>query len=112
MSSKNENGIPYHKNGVFTIFHDGKLASIHIYDDRYKMYYNVSKGKSLEKIYNDIRGIIGRTTSENRYYLGKLKKTLEDEEARKLQEQHKEIKKDVDKTTEMLNKDKDWYHRV
>ena len=112
MSSKNENDRPYHKNGVFPIFQDGKLASIHIYDDTYEMYYNISKGKSPKQIYKDIRGIVGRTTSGNRYYLGKLKEILEYTEDRKLQEQHKEIKKDVAKTKEMLDKDKDWYYRV
>ena len=112
MSSKNENDRPYHKNGVFPIFQDGKLASIHIYDDTYKTHYNVLKGKSPEQIYKDISGIIGRTTLGNRYYLDQLKKILEDEEARKQQERFMGIKKDVAKTKEMLDKDKDWYYRV
>ena len=112
MSSKNKNSRPYHQNGVFPIFQDGKLVRIDIYDDTYKTHYNVLKGKSPEQIYKDISGIIGRTTLGNRYYLDQLKKTLEDDEARKQQERYMEIKKDVAKTEEMLAKDKDLYHRV
>ena len=103
MSTENENGRPCHKNGVFPVYNNGELSGIYIYDDDYRSFHQ-SSGKTSKQIFKNIKEIIS-----DRFYLSQLRDILVDNEIRK---RYKKIKKDVAKTKEMLNKDKDWYHRV
>ena len=107
MSSENENRRHSHENGVFPQYNNGRLSQITIYGDRFRIDRYISEKESLQEIYNSIAQVI-----VDEVCLQQLANELYKIDRYEEEKRRKAIKKDVAKTKEMLDKDKDWYHRV
>ena len=107
MSSENENRRHSHENGVFPQYNNGRLSQMTIYGNTFAYDYYVSEKESSKEIYNSIAQVI-----VDEVCLQQLANELYKIDRYEEEKRRKAIKKDVDKTKEMLNKDKDWCHRV